>query len=531
MNRDNQNEAPSIFFTNPFAKAESPMSVPDDAPEGTYAYALIKSEPALNAEEFETSSSSVEIMVRWGESVLHVAHLTPPRSFYVGEEERQHMACDYFLPAERLGSSRAPIILVDGGKTSLVILPGSSGELTQADGTVTSLAALIQSGKTEPCATVAGASMVELPLGAKATVRVDGDIVFNVATVNAGRAIAGGPLLKTTGLAHTALSLLGHAALLGAMAYFMPPLGLTGEGELSSDQTYQIAHLLAAAAEKEQDAAKAVETDESDEGPDGGTGAAAMGSEGSLGSTESKEKGNRYGVAGKKDNPDPHIARAAALEDAKTFGMISMLSGGDMNAPTAAWGREDSSGRDELSANGNMWGAQIGESGGAGGLGLSGIGEGGGGRFEGIGMGAIGTIGNGSGDGTGQGFGPGFARSQALSGGGHKPRPIRITSTGTSVSGRLPGEVIQRIVRQNFGRFRLCYENGLRGNPNLQGRVAVRFIIGRDGSVSNVGNGGSDLPDSAVVSCVVRSFYGLSFPQPEQGIVQVQYPIMFTPGS
>ena len=98
------------------------------------------------------------------------------------------------------------------------------------------------------------------------------------------------------------------------------------------------------------------------------------------------------------------------------------------------------------------------------------------------------------------------------------------------VSGRLPPEVIQRIVRQNFGRFRLCYENGMRGNPSLAGRVAVRFVIGRDGAVSNVGNGGSDLPDAAVVSCVVRAFYGLSFPQPDGGIVTVTYPIVFTAG-
>ena len=99
----------------------------------------------------------------------------------------------------------------------------------------------------------------------------------------------------------------------------------------------------------------------------------------------------------------------------------------------------------------------------------------------------------------------------------------------TNVSGRLPPEVIQRIVRQNFGRFRLCYESGLRNNPNLQGRVAVRFIIGRDGRVSNVGGAG-DLPDSGVVSCVTRAFYGLSFPSPDGGIVQVSYPIVFTPG-
>jgi hypothetical protein len=99
------------------------------------------------------------------------------------------------------------------------------------------------------------------------------------------------------------------------------------------------------------------------------------------------------------------------------------------------------------------------------------------------------------------------------------------------VSGRLPPEVIQRIVRQNFGRFRLCYENGLRASPSLTGRVAVRFVIGRDGAVSNVANGGSDLPDPTTVGCVVRAFYGLSFPQPENGIVTVTYPILFSPGA
>jgi hypothetical protein len=100
----------------------------------------------------------------------------------------------------------------------------------------------------------------------------------------------------------------------------------------------------------------------------------------------------------------------------------------------------------------------------------------------------------------------------------------------TTDGGRLPPKVIQRIVRQHYGRFRLCYEQGLRNNPNLRGRFSVRFIIGRDGSVSNVGNAGSDLPDPGVVQCVTRAYYGLSFPQPEGGIVTVVYPIMFSPG-
>lgn len=227
----------------------------------------------------------------------------------------------------------------------------------------------------------------------------------------------------------------------------------------------------------------------------------------------------------------------------------------DPNAPTAPWGREN--GNDPLSAHGNMWGDAIGDSFGAGGLGLSGVGEGGGGRGEGIGLGSspgaarvapraaadarpapateqeesiglgtIGTIGHGAGTSTGQGFGSGHGRL----GGAHAQAAPSVRQGATQVSGRLPPDVIQRIVRQRFGRFRLCYENGLRSNPNLQGRVAIRFVIGPDGVVRGASDGGSDLPSQEVIACVARGFTGISFPQPEGGIVTVVYPITFTPG-
>ena len=101
----------------------------------------------------------------------------------------------------------------------------------------------------------------------------------------------------------------------------------------------------------------------------------------------------------------------------------------------------------------------------------------------------------------------------------------------TQVSGRLPPEVIQRIVRQNFGRFRLCYENGLRNNPNLAGsrlgRASSSVATARSRTWRN---GGSDLPDGGGRQLRGLGFYGLSFPQPEGGIVTVVYPIMFNPG-
>jgi hypothetical protein len=248
-----------------------------------------------------------------------------------------------------------------------------------------------------------------------------------------------------------------------------------------------------------------------------------------MGNPNTKDTGHKYGVQGPKDNPDPHLAKQAALQEAAQFGMIGLIStmgGGDPNAPTAPWGREESSGADEKSARGNMFGDTIGDSFGAGGLGLSGVGEGGGGRGEGIGLGNFGGLGHGAGTGTGQGIGSGRGRL----GGGHKVSAPKIREGATSVNGRLPPEVIQRIVRQNFGRFRMCFENGLTRNPNLTGRVTARFVIGRDGAVSNVQNGGSDLPDSTAVSCVLQAYYGLSFPSPENGIVTVSYPLMFSAG-
>jgi hypothetical protein len=100
----------------------------------------------------------------------------------------------------------------------------------------------------------------------------------------------------------------------------------------------------------------------------------------------------------------------------------------------------------------------------------------------------------------------------------------------TEVNGRLPPEIIQRTVRQNFGSFRLCYDVALKVHPELNGRVSAKFVIASNGSVRSVSNGGSDIPDPAMVACVLRVFRTLSFPQPEGGgKVAVTYPLIFAP--
>jgi hypothetical protein len=123
----------------------------------------------------------------------------------------------------------------------------------------------------------------------------------------------------------------------------------------------------------------------------------------------------------------------------------------------------------------------------------------------------------------------GMGKGGGIASGTHRPKPPAIHYQTVTTNGKLPAEIIQRIVRLGDGRYRFCYEQGLRGNPGLNGRVTVKFMIDRTGAVAFAADGGSDIADQTVVQCVVRSFQNLSFPEPQGGTVTVVYPIVFNP--
>ena len=249
-----------------------------------------------------------------------------------------------------------------------------------------------------------------------------------------------------------------------------------------------------------------------------------------MGNPNTKDTGHKYGVQGPKDNPDPHLAKQAALQEAAQFGMIGLIStmgGGDPNAPTAPWGREESSGQDEKSARGNMFGDTIGDSFGAGGLGLSGVGEGGGGRGEGIGLGNFGGLGHGAGTGTGQGIGNGRGRL----GGGHQVKAPRIREGATQRQRAPPagGHPAHRppelrplppLLRERAAQQ--PEPAGSRGGE-VRHRSQRR---GRDDGRRRAAT--SRIRASCSASCAASAT--CSFPQPEGGMVTVVYPIMFNPG-
>jgi hypothetical protein len=93
--------------------------------------------------------------------------------------------------------------------------------------------------------------------------------------------------------------------------------------------------------------------------------------------------------------------------------------------------------------------------------------------------------------------------------------------------GQLPREVIQRIMRTGSGAFRLCYQRGLASNPKLEGRVNVHFVIGPNGSVTEVTTPGSTLKDENVLRCISARVAAMTFPSPGGDTVSVTYPFIF----
>lgn len=107
--------------------------------------------------------------------------------------------------------------------------------------------------------------------------------------------------------------------------------------------------------------------------------------------------------------------------------------------------------------------------------------------------------------------------------------PPKVRMGAAKVGAGLPVQVVVRIVRQNYGRFRMCYEQGLARKADLTGQVTVAFSIRPSGAMFALETRTSDLPDGQVVRCVVRSFVGLRFPEPEGGVtVPVVLPIGFS---
>ena len=423
--------------------------------------------PAIEA---AIEAPAIEVTVYWEDAVLAVEQLSVPASFIIGEADD----CDFHVA----GVERQ--VIVDASTTLCV---GAEEEVTHD-----ALRFVLRG--VEP----------EARHGAKLRFNKRGAL----------------------GMFASAAAQLG---LLMGTAAFMPAMSHDSDDMLTEDQHYLMSQYLEAAAHMQEEAEDVVPVEGGGDvalDADEGTADDPNGTPG-VSKDAVRNGGPRYYAPG----PAGPVSRAEALQDAADFGMITMLRAAELGNVPSPWavplGDSPSVGifDPSLQTGSDPFGGEIGLT-----------------RPQGDGSdaGPGGWYGTRIGDVFGPN-GPGNCRGINCRGlSGRQPRLTRRSGfrhprgEAPKQDGvRLPPGAIQRVVHANFGRFRACYQSGLRSNPALAGRVAVSFVISRDGTVVSARSSGSDLPDAGVVSCVVGAFSALTFTAPEDGIVKVTYPIVFMP--
>ncbi len=102
--------------------------------------------------------------------------------------------------------------------------------------------------------------------------------------------------------------------------------------------------------------------------------------------------------------------------------------------------------------------------------------------------------------------------------------PIALTQEATMDTG-LDRDQIAAVVNRNMGQVRFCYEQGLQGNPSLNGRVAIDFTISGTGQVSAASVANTTLNSKVIEECIVMRLKTWKFPLPQGGVnVKVSYP-------
>lgn len=87
-------------------------------------------------------------------------------------------------------------------------------------------------------------------------------------------------------------------------------------------------------------------------------------------------------------------------------------------------------------------------------------------------------------------------------------------------------ESVRRVVEQNFGQLTYCYEQQLRGNPSLQGRVEVEWYV-RDRRVTSANVFANTTGNAELGECIVGKIRRWRFDAGIEG--EMLYPFIFKP--
>jgi hypothetical protein len=112
----------------------------------------------------------------------------------------------------------------------------------------------------------------------------------------------------------------------------------------------------------------------------------------------------------------------------------------------------------------------------------------------------------------------------------YHPAPREIVDITSAAAGASQADV-QRLARaKGYNPFRSCFEEGLRRDQKLGGKITVDFTLGANGEVLGAKKTAATLGDDSVVECVVREAGRLELAHPESGTPAITMVVTLSPG-
>lgn len=98
--------------------------------------------------------------------------------------------------------------------------------------------------------------------------------------------------------------------------------------------------------------------------------------------------------------------------------------------------------------------------------------------------------------------------------------------SGQTGTGQIDKSAVARVFSRRKGAIKYCYEKALKGNPNVRGKVTIRFTIGPAGRITDISASGNTTGNSEIASCIIDKVRGWRFDPPSGGSVTFSYPFL-----
>ncbi len=447
---------------------------------------------------------AIEIKFLWYQEMVDVKYFTYPQKVTIGSTSK----CDFYLIPDEISIPEYPVIRTVNREYQLTFPKNVEGDVYIGESSK-SFQDLIAEKRATPDPSIPDSFVYTLPPNSITRMYINNAILQFRFTPPPGKL----PLGLGTNIDYNYLNALIVAVFFmvtSLVSMYLFPYDMKAETEQAVKNPNKFVNFIMTPAKKMEDDKEMKKLKEMPK--QGESGAKAAGKEGKMGKKDAPEVFKRSAVKAIKPDDREIVQKVGVL---KMFGK----SGGMFAGGSTLFGGKGLGG-DLQNAIGGLFGSQIGDARGSGGLGLRGVGPGGGGSsLDSIGIGSVGTRGRGAGQG-GYGYGVGSI-------GGKKEHDIGISGGTPMVLGSLDKELIRRVIRAHANEIRYCYELELAKNPGLWGKVSVNFVISPTGSVQSAKVKETTINNQNVENCIVGKIKGWKFPEPKGGgIVIVTYPFI-----